>query len=642
MPGARHGTYRRIQPLPLKDITIDDDFWTPRIDMNRHETLDYQLRQCEETGRIANYDRAAGKLDGEFEGIFFNDSDVYKWMEAAAYSLATHPDGALEDKLDIVISKVADAQEEDGYLNTYFSLVEPDKKWTNLGIMHELYCAGHLFQAAVAHFQSTGKRSLLDVACKFADHIDDIFGPGRKAGMPGHEEIELALVDLYRVTGREQYLKLAQYFIDQRGQEPSVFELEIENAGTGGRVEANRSHFLVNGSYDGRYTQDHLPIREQSEVVGHAVRAMYLYSAMADVVGETGEKAIRDALERLWRNVTLARMYITGGIGPSSHNEGFTDDYHLPNTTAYAETCAAIGNVIWNWRMLMLEGDARYADVMEMALYNGFLSGLALDGKNYFYVNPLRSNGDRHREGWFGCACCPPNIARLLASLGSYAYGQSDDGLWINLYIGGKAKAILPDETLVVLEQSTNYPWDGKINVSVRMPKTSTFALYLRIPGWCESASLNVNGKPWEEALTPGKYLRINRTWSDGDTISLSLPMEVQKMEAHPGVTNNIDHIALQRGPVIYCLEETDHDTDVHAITLDSNAEVRSEFEAGLLGGVCVLKADAHARTTHEWSDALYRPHRSERPQSVSAMAVPYYVWDNREQGKMTVWIRSE
>ncbi|MBI4552101.1 MAG: glycoside hydrolase family 127 protein, partial [Candidatus Latescibacteria bacterium] len=422
-----HGRHRRMQPLPLRDVTIDDEFWTPRITVNREQTLDYQLAQCEETGRIRNFLKAAGTMDGEFEGIFFNDSDVYKWVEAASYSLTTHPDPALDRKLDDVIAAIAAAQQEGGYLNTYFILKEPDKKWTNLGVMHELYCAGHLFQAAVAHYQGTGKRSLLDVACRLADHIDRVFGPGKRNGMPGHEEIELALVDLYRVTGETRYLNLAQFFIDQRGRRPSVFDLEIADPNTGGNVDINRALYLVNGQYDGRYSQDDQPVREQDKVAGHAVRAMYLYCGMADIVGETGEPALRDALERLWANLTLTRMYVTGGIGPSSHNEGFTEDYHLPNTTAYAETCAAVGSILWNHRMLMLNGDVRFADVMEQALYNGFLSGLALDGKHYFYQNPLRSNGDRMRQGWFGCACCPPNIARLLASLGTYIYSQSND-----------------------------------------------------------------------------------------------------------------------------------------------------------------------------------------------------------------------
>ena len=641
MSSLSHGPYRRIQPLALPDVTIADAFWTPRITINREQTLDYQLQQCEETGRLTNFDKAAGRMEGAFEGIFFNDSDVYKWMEASAYSLATHPDAETERKLDAVIARVTAAQQPDGYLNTYFILVEPDKKWTNLGVMHELYCAGHLFQAAVAHYRSTGKRSLIDIACRFADHIDAVFGPGKRDGMPGHEEIELALVDLYRVTGESRYLSLAQFFVDQRGRRPSVFAQEIDSPNTGGRVEVNKSLFLVNGAYDGRYAQDHLPVREQSEVVGHAVRAMYLYSAMADLVGETGETALREAMERLWHNVTLTRMYVTGGVGPSSHNEGFTEDYHLPNTTAYAETCAAVGNVMWNWRLLALDGEARFADIMELALYNGFLSGIALDGKNYFYVNPLRSNGDRARQGWFGCACCPPNVARLLASLGQYAYGQSQDGLWVNLYIAGQARATLADGVKIALEVDTHYPWDGTVTFTVHTDRPAAFALYLRVPGWSEGAVLTVNGAAWDGVVQAESYARLERTWHDGDTVRLLLPMPVRRIEAHPTVTNDLGHVALMRGPMVYCLEETDHPANVHAIALSPDASLSAAFEPDLLGGVTVLRGEGHAPDAGSWDDQLYRPVGQTTQRPVRITAVPYYAWNNRDKGEMTVWVRS-
>jgi DUF1680 family protein len=398
---------------------------------------------------------------------------------------------------------------------------------------------------------------------------------------------------------------------------------------------------MAGDTYDGRYAQDHLPVRKQSEVVGHAVRAMYLYSAMADVVGETGEEALREALGRLWGNVTLARMYVTGGIGPSSHNEGFTEDYHLPNTTAYAETCAAVGSVMWNARLLMLDGEARFADTMELALYNGFLSGLALDGKNYFYVNPLRSNGDKSRQGWFGCACCPPNIARLLASLGSYVYGQSDDGVWVHLYMGSQAKATLKNHTEVSVSQDTRYPWDGEVSLTLRMPGNPAFGLYLRIPGWCEDAKVAVNGQPVEDDMTPGSYARIHRTWSDGDVVTLSLPMAVQRIEAHPNVTNDLGHVALRRGPLVYCLEEVDHDANVHAIELPMATPLTAAFEPHLLNGICVIRGEAQVRETAHWSGQLYRPVRHTGTRTVPITAVPYYAWNNRGQGKMTVWIKA-
>lgn len=507
--------------------------------------------------------------------------------------------------------------------------------------MHELYCAGHLFQAATAHYLGTGKRTLLEIACKFANHIDRIFGPGKRDGMPGHEEIELALVDLYRVTGEARYLNLAQFFIDQRGRRPSVFEREIEDPNTGGHIEANRRHFLRNGQYNGRYTQDHKPVREQDEVVGHAVRAMYLYCGMADMAAETGEQALRSALERLWASLTLRRMYVTGGIGPSSHNEGFTKDYHLPNTMAYAETCAAIGSIFWNHRMLMLDGEARFTDVMELALYNGFLSGVSLDGKRYFYVNPLRSNGDRSRQGWFNCACCPPNIARLVASLGTYIYGRSDDGLWIHLYVGGSARTTTPAGMEVTLTQRTRYPWDGQVNIGVQIQRPETFSIYLRIPGWCERTQAMVNQERMAASIQPGSYLQIDRAWNDGDTITLSLPMEIQWLEAHPAVTNDIGHVALRRGPLVYCLEGVDHDAFVHAIELPIDTPVEAVFKPDLLNGICVIQGEARKRDQSDWEGALYRPASSAKTQPVALTAIPYYTWNNRGAGEMTVWMKT-
>ena len=387
---------------------------------NSEATIPHELAQCRETGRIDNFAKAAGLMSGEFEGIFFNDSDVYKWVEAASYTLSTHPNPVWEAELDEVIEKIAASQQPDGYLNTYFTLVEPTKRWQNLGIMHELYCAGHLFEAAVVHYQATGKRTLLDVACRFADLIDSIFGPDKQDGLPGHEGIELALVKLANVTGESRYAALAEYFVTRRGHSPSVFERELENPDIPGGLDAYRHHYTRDGKFEGDYSQAHLPIQQQTECVGHAVRAMYLYSAAADIAAVTKDDAIVNALEALWRNVTEKRLYVTGGVGPSGHNEGFTNDYELPNFSAYAETCASIGLIFWAHRMFLLHGESRFVDALETALYNGALSGISLDGTGFFYQNPLASHGDRSRHEWFGCACCPPNIARLLASVGQY------------------------------------------------------------------------------------------------------------------------------------------------------------------------------------------------------------------------------
>ena len=448
-----------MRALPFTAVTIKDRFWAPRQKANSEATIPHELAQCRKTGRIDNFAKAAGLMSGEFEGIFFNDSDVYKWVEAASYTLSTHPNPAWEAALDEVIAKIAASQQPDGYLNTYFTLVEPTQRWQNLGIMHELYCAGHLFEAAVAHYQATGKRNLLDVACRFADLIDNIFGPGKQDGLPGHEGIELALVKLASVTGETRYSALAEYFVTRRGHSPSIFEKELENPDIPGGLDAYRHHYTRDGKFEGHYAQAHLPIQQQTECVGHAVRAMYLYSAAADVACQTGDAEISNALDTLWRNVTEKRLYVTGGVGPSGHNEGFTNDYELPNVSAYAETCASIGLIFWAHRMFLLHGESRFIDVLETALYNGALSGISLDGTGFFYQNPLASHGDRHRHEWFGCACCPPNIARLLASVGQYIYAESDEDVWVNLYVGGAAETTVAGDVSVKLAQETNYPW---------------------------------------------------------------------------------------------------------------------------------------------------------------------------------------
>ena len=411
--------------------------------MNRDETLPSQYRHLEETGRLDNFRKASGKMEGRFEGIYFNDSDVYKWLEAAAWSLATDPDEELARMADAAITEIEDAQEPDGYLNTYFTFERAGERWTNFDL-HEMYCAGHLFQAAVAHFHATGSERLLDVAVRFADHICDTFGPeseGKREAVCGHEEIEMALVELSRVTGNRRYLRQARFFVDARGH------------GLLGRPY---------GEHDPSYSQDHRPLREQDEVVGHAVRALYLYSGATDVYAETGEKALLDALGRLWTNMTTRRMYVSGGLGSRYEGEAFGEDFELPNSRAYTETCAAIGSVMWNWRMLMLEGEARYADLIETTLYNAVLPGISRDGQSYFYQNPLADDGQHRRQPWFGCACCPPNVARLLASLPGYLYGISDGRIWVHLYAEGEADIGLGETGVVRVEQRTRYPWDGR------------------------------------------------------------------------------------------------------------------------------------------------------------------------------------
>jgi len=596
----------RLNAVLFTDVKLTDRFWAPRIEINRKVTVPHCLKQCEITHRIRNFEVAAGLAEGKFQGIYFNDSDVYKVLEGVAYALHAHPDAKLEAQLDEVIAKIAAAQHDDGYLNTYYTLVEPDKRWTNLHVRHELYCAGHLFEAAVAHYRATGKRTLLDVAIRFADHIAGIFGEGKRVGVPGHEGIELALVKLYEVTGKKKYLDLAKFFIDKRGY-------------------ANRE-----------YSQDHIPVREQSEIVGHAVRAMYLYSGVADVAARTGDKALMAAMDRIWPDVAHRKMYITGGIGPSASNEGFTVPYDLPNDTAYAETCAAIGMALWNHRLVLLHGHAKYADILERVLYNGSISGVSLDGSKFFYVNPLAGRGHHHRQSWYGCACCPTNVVRFIPQAGGYLYATSPNGVWVNLYAASEAAVKLNGKEIKLI-QETDYPWSGQVKLTINPASPATFDVNLRIPGWCEGATAWLNGKAIDS--TPGEngYLRISRKWRRGDTITLDMPMPIRRIAANPKVAANVGRVALQRGPVVYCLEAVDNGGSVRDIALPREAKLEARFEPDLLGGVTVLRGKALRRKPVEWGDVLYQP----VPQSeeISIVAVPYHAWDNREPGEMLVWL---
>ncbi|MGQ9732019.1 MAG: glycoside hydrolase family 127 protein [Candidatus Zipacnadales bacterium] len=591
--------------VPFTQVKLTDSFWKPRQEINRTVTLPHVFQQSENTGRIANFEKAGGLIEGEFEGLYFNDSDVYKLLEGAAYILATHPDPSLDTKIDELIAKIAAAQQPDGYLNTYFTLVEPDKRWTDLPVRHELYCAGHLFEAAVAHYQATGKRNLLEVAIRFADHIDRVFGEEALIGVPGHEEIELALVKLAELTGENRYFRLAQFFIDHRGY-------------------GNRE-----------YCQDHLPVREQSELTGHAVRAMYLYSAMADIAIRTGDTGLVAALDRLWEDLTLRRMYITGGVGPSAHNEGFTTAYDLPNDSAYAETCAAIGLVLWSQRMFLLHGHAQYIDVLERALYNGMLAGVAITGERFFYVNPLASRGRHHRQPWFNCACCPPNVLRLIPQVGSFAYAISDDTLYVNLYMANEADLMIGGEKVRLVEETT-YPWAGEIKLTVTPEEATPFELKLRVPEWSRTTKVRLKGE--KMAIEPAEdgYISIRRTWWPGDTVELKLDMRVRRMAAHPNVKADTGRVALMRGPLVYCLEGVDHEGSVRDIALPRKADLKAEFVPDLLNGVVVLRGKG-LRHNADWTQGLYREVGDE-PQ-VHITAIPYYAWDHREPGEMVVWI---
>ncbi len=650
-----------LTPVPFTDVKFTEGFWAERLAVVRDATLRANFHQCEITGRVDNLAIAGGQKQGVYKGYFFNDSDVYKAIEGAAYVLAQLPEGQartdLDKRLDDLIATIAAAQQPDGYINSYFQtkdanpeIKDTDAKWSNTPDKHEMYCMGHLIEAGVAHYRATGKRSLLNVAIKAADHIDSVFGPPpRRPDVCGHEEIELALIRLWQL-GRddkaagigddERYLRLAEHFIASRG------------APVSGRA-----------SY-GEHCQDHAPLKNQTEVVGHAVRAMYLFCAATELALKSARELVSDSpagpgplitdhgslvapLTALWTDLTGRKMYVTGGIGNSGHNEGFTKPYDLPNDTAYAETCATIGLAMWAHRMNLLTADARYFDVLERALYNGILSGLTLDGAKFFYENPLGSTGDHHRKDWYACACCPPNILRFLASLGGMAYAVDDSlpgpTIYVNLYGAGEATVPLPKGT-VKLTQETRYPWEGKVRIRVE-PSTAgmEFQLAVRIPGWCEGAELDASDRfknpgPRKQLLRGGTYETFHGAWKARETVELQFPMPVRRVHAHPSVPFDRGRVALQRGPMVFCMEDADNRAGARSIALPPDAEAEAEFRSNLLGGVTVLMGDAIAMPRQDWDEGeLYRP--APEASRVRFTAVPYFAWDNRDPGGMQVWI---
>ncbi len=651
--------FKNSVSLPLKNVKINDGFWSKYIDLVRDVVLPYQwdalndrIPGADPSHAIKNFKIAAGMEQGEFYGMVFQDSDVAKWLEAVAYSLETHPDSELEKTADGVIDIIEKAQQKDGYLDTYFIIKEPENRWTNLCECHELYCAGHMIEAAVAYYEATGKKKLLNVACKLADHIDSVFGPeiGKKRGYPGHQEIELALVKLYHATDEEKYLKLGKYFIDERGNKPYYFDIEWEKRG---RISNWTGRISNRPSKNSEYNQTHLPVREQSAAVGHAVRAVYMYSGMADVAAETGDAELLNACRRLWNNIVSKRMYITGGIGSQAYGEAFSFDYDLPNDTVYAETCASVGLMFFANRMMHIEPKGIYADVMERALYNIIISAMSRDGKRFFYVNPLevvpeacKKNQTKfhvkpERQKWFGCACCPPNIARLLTSLGYYIYSKNDSTIYINLYVGGEVETEL-NGSKIKISEDTQYPWDGKIIMKISLKEEKDFDLALRVPGWCSNASVNVNGKNIQlySKIVDG-YATISRTWKDGDTIELLFTMPALRVRANPKVREDMGKVAVQRGPVVYCLEEADNGANLHEIILPKESQLRVEFDNDLLGGIPVIAAEAE-RVNNNWGDQLYRANTSAEVYKENIKFIPYFAWANRGTGEMTVWVNEK
>ncbi len=627
-------TYR-YSPVPFTAVQVNDAFWSPRLETNRTVTIPYDFRKCEETGRISNFDKAAGWLPGDHEGIFYNDSDVYKIVEGAAYSLNLRPDPELDAYLDNLIAKFAAAQEPDGYLYTARTIAERNgtvdrlpadregkTRWSNLRVNHELYNVGHLYEAAVAHFRATGKRTLLDVALRNADLIDSVFGPGKRYDVPGHQEIEMGLVKLYQVTGEARYLRLAKFFLDERGH------------AHGGRT-------LYSNHDNPGYMQDHRPVVLQREAVGHAVRAAYMYSGMADVAALTDEAAYVTAIGHIWENVVGRKLYITGGIGARHQGEAFGNDYELPNHTAYAETCAAIANAMWNHRMFLLHGDAKYIDVLERTIYNGFLAGVSLSGDHFFYVNPLAWDGkvafnrrDVGRQPWFDCSCCPSNVVRFLPSLAGYAYAHTERDLYVNLFLSSTVSVPLAGGDVQVA-QTSDYPWQGHIEFTVTPAQPQDFTLRVRIPGWAVNRpvpsrlyhyiddpapepTLLVNGAPWPIALEQG-YAVITRRWLPGDTVTLDLPMPVRRVCTDLTAFDNWLRVAVERGPVVYCAEAVDNPGRIEEYFLPDSTPFRVEHHADFLGGATLLTADLGDRRL---------------------TLIPYHLWAHRELGEMAVWLR--
>ncbi|MGD2091682.1 MAG: glycoside hydrolase family 127 protein [Candidatus Aminicenantes bacterium] len=653
-----------IQPVSFTQVTVSDHFWLDRLETNQKITIPYAFKKCEETGRIQNFS-VAGKLKkGTFEGKYpFNDSDVYKVMEGAAYSLQVSPNPGLDQYLDELIKKIAAAQEADGYLYTARTINPAPPvlwcegpRWSNLYLGHELYNMGHFYEAAAAHYLATGKRNMLDLAIKNADLVDSVFGPGKKPGVPGHQVIEIGLAKLYRITGNKKYLNLAKFFLDERG-----------HAG-------NRKLF-------GEYSQDHKPVLEQDEAVGHAVRALYMYAGMADIAALSGDQSYITAIDRLWENVVSKKLYLTGGIGATGAHEGFGPNYHLPNDSAYAETCAAIANVYWNHRMFLLHGDGKYIDVLERTLYNGLLSGISIQGDRFFYPNPLESNGKYKRKPWFGCACCPSNIARFIPSIPGYIYAVKGNSLYVNLFVQGQAGIKLENREINI-KQLTLYPWEGHIEITVNMETAQAFDILVRIPGWavnqpvpshlyrgvappahsrsarCRSFGdhiskvgrknkvsqgisqkddkpiIKINGQSYSYTREKG-FARLSRKWNPGDKIELTLPMPVRRVKAHSLVRADRGRVAFERGPIVYCAEGVDNQGEIFNLLIPDKTTFQVTEGTGILKNLRILSADVIGLYREKDKKKVeQRPHR--------LVMIPYYAWAHRGKGKMAVWLRRQ
>lgn len=615
--------------VPFNQVRLTDSFWSSRVETNRISTIPTSFQKCETTGRLQNFTNAANK-SGKFLTTFtFDDTDIYKTIEGASFSLTVHPDPVLDKYVDSLIIIVGKAQEPDGYLYTART-IHPEKpfgwagkeRWVNESQQsHELYNSGHLFEAAAAHYLATGKRSLLNIALKNADLLTQVFGSGLRDDAPGHEIVEMGLVRLYRITGDKKYLNLAKFFIDCRGK----------------RMDKNRT-----------YWQDHAPVIEQREAVGHAVRAAYLYSGVADVAALTGNEEYLNAIDSIWENVVSKKYYINGGIGARSDGERFGDNYELPNKTAYNETCAAIANVYWNFRMFELHGQSKYIDVLERSLYNNVLSGVSLDGTKFFYPNPLVSDGNYTRQAWFDCSCCPTNLCRFLSSVTGYIYAQRANNLYVNLFVSSKATIILEKKQKIEISQSSNYPWDGKIEFTINPTRKSQFSVRLRIPGWAinrpvpsdlytylnsknDKYKISINGKKILTFEEDG-YVVIDRVWKKGDKINFDIPMNINRVIANGKVVADRGQVALERGPILFCLESVDNSFELNRMIIPDVKELRFVHDKSIFSGTYTIQGEGNV--IKPTADQL-----SLENEIVTFKAIPYNVWDNREPAKMRVWL---
>jgi len=646
--------YNKLSYVPFFKIKINDEFWANNQKINREVSIPLQLEKFEEDHHIDNFRVAAGVKKGTHLGEFYFDSDLYKWLEAAFYVLHMHKDNNLEKKVNEIVDLIVKAQLKDGYVNTFYSPRFIEKRFTNFPFMHELYCAGHLIQAAIAQYKANGSKELLKVAEKFANFIAKVFRNKKNKEVPGHEEIEMALIELFRITKKRTYLLLSRELINNRGhisgltayvirkylnfnqtlkvakKVNDVFKKKKPNLNYSKRGEEyevtdfysdltlNEKIKFILSILNGKCFQLNIPVREIVDPEGHAVRAMYLFCGMADLYSEIGDQSLLNVLQRIWLKIVKGKMYISGGIGSIKGIEGFQKDFKLRNEKSYSETCAAIGFLMWSWRLLQITGHCKYADLIERLLYNAMLAGYSIDGRKYFYSNPLISHGQEERKEWFLCACCPPNVARTIASLGNYIYSMSEEGIWIHQYIGNESQVTLHNN-IIKIDLKSNFPWNGMVKIKLGLEKNRNFSIFLRVPQWCNNTTLTINGKKYYGPLTPGKYVEIIRNWINKDLIEVNFEIVPRLLESDPRIKSNRGKGVLSYGSLIYCLEQKDNKNfDIFNMKIPKDQDFEVSHEPNLLGGITIIKGNIS--------------------EGEKFIAIPYYAWNNRGQAKMQVW----